>query len=186
MIHCLKNFKRNIMTTVEMLTQKEKELVAVAASIASGYVPCTIHYLKSVRQAGGSETEVFRAIRIALDVRDDATEMMAEVAQGNPNYEYPGKAEAGSVQQPIDNLVAMGAAFACNSVAGLEYYWTKAKQAGASTRQMLQVIQSVRAIKREAVDDTNSMLGRLLEPTDGKEENTDKRRECVSSSGCCN
>ena len=98
------------MSTVEISTQKEKELVAVAASIASGCVPCTMHHLQSVRQAGGTEAEVLGAIRIALDVRDHATEMMAEVAQGNLDYEYPGKAQSGSLEQPIDNLIAIGAA----------------------------------------------------------------------------
>lgn len=152
------------MPTVEILTQKEKELVAVAASIASGCVPCTKHYLKSVRRAGASEAEVLSAIRIALDVRDYATEMMAEVAQGNLNYEYPGKAQSRSVEQLIDNLIAMGAALACNSVASLEYYWTKAEEAGASTHQMLAVIQTVRAIKREAVETTDRKIGGLLKP----------------------
>src|SRR5574342_1013408 len=104
------------MSTTNLLTQKEKELIAVAASIASGCVPCTMHHVKAVREAGASEAEVLGATRIALDVRDNATEMMAEVAQGNLNYEYPGKAQSGSLEQPIDNLIAMGAALACNSV----------------------------------------------------------------------
>jgi AhpD family alkylhydroperoxidase len=181
----LEKFKRNNMPTVEIFTHKEKELVAVAASIASGCVPCTMHHTKAVRESGASEAEVLGAIRIALDVRDYATEMMAEAAHGNLQYAYPGKTQSGSVEQPIDNLIAMGAAIACNSVAGVEYYWTKAKEAGASTRQMLVVIRSVRGIKKEAVEKTDAMLDSLLDPNQSKAEIVDKQEESVLSSCCC-
>ncbi|HLO14446.1 MAG TPA: carboxymuconolactone decarboxylase family protein [Anaerolineales bacterium] len=173
------------MPTVEILTQKEKELVAVAASIASGCIPCTVHHTKAVREAGASEAEVLGAIRIALDVLDYATEMMAEAAHGNLNYAYPDGTQSGSVEQPIDNLIAMGATFACNSVAGVEYYWTKAKAAGASTRQMLVVIRIVRGIKKDAVEKTDTMFGSLLDPNQSKAEIVDKQEESVSSSCCC-
>ena len=174
------------MPTVEILTQKEKELVAVAASIASGCVPCTMHHTKAVREAGASEAEVLSAIRIALDVQDYATEMMAEAAHGNLNYAYPGRTQSGSVEQPIDDLIAMGAAFACNSVAGVEYYWTKAKEAGASTRQLLVVIRIVRGIKKEAVEKTATMIRTLLDPNQSKAAIADTQEESVSSSCCCN
>ncbi len=173
------------MSTVEILTQKEKELVAIAASIASGCVPCTMHHTKAVREAGASEAEVLSAIRIALDVRDYATEMMAETAHGNLHDAYPGKTQSGSVEQPIDQLIAMGAAFACNSVAGVEYYWAKAKEAGASTRQMLVVIGIVRGIRKSAVEKVDAMIGTLLDPTENKTETADTQEESVSSSSCC-
>jgi AhpD family alkylhydroperoxidase len=173
------------MPTVEILTQKEKELVAVAASIAAGCVPCTLHHTKAVREAGASEAEVLGAIRIALDVRDYATEMMAEAAHGNLNYAYPGKAQSGSVEQPIDNLLAMGAALACNSVAGMEYYWTKAKEAGASTRQILLVITIVRGIRKSAVEKVDAMIDTLLDPNQSKAKMVDKQEESASSSCCC-
>ena len=173
------------MHTVEILTQKEKELVAIAASIASGCIPCTVHHTKAVREAGASEAEVLGAIRIALDVRDYATEMMAEAAHGNLNYAYPGKTQSGSLEQPIDNLIAMGAAFACNSVAGLEYYSTKAREAGASTRQILVVIAIVRGIRKSAVEKVDAILGSLLDPNQSKAEIVNKEEESVSSSSCC-
>ena len=154
------------MTTMETLTQQEKELVAVAASLAAGCLPCTTHHIKAVREAGTSDAEVLRAIRIALDVRDNATEIMAEAAQGNLNYEYPGKRQSSSLTQPIHTLVAIGAAMACNSVAGLEYYLTAARTAGASTRQIQTAIGIARAIRTEAAEKVNIPIGRLAEPTE--------------------
>jgi len=173
------------MPTGEILTQKEKELVAVAASIASGCVPCTMHHTKAVREAGAPEAEVLGAIRIALDVRDYATEMMAEAAHGNLHYAYPGKTQSRSVRQPIDHLIALGAAFACNSVAGLEYYWAKAKETEVSTRHILVVIAIVRGIRKSAVEKVDAMIDTLLDPSQSKAEIVNKQQESVSSSSCC-
>ena len=72
------------MSTVEILSQKEKGLIALAASIASGCLPCTEHNLQSVRQAGATDAEVLGAIDIALGVRNNATNILAEAA-GKPD-----------------------------------------------------------------------------------------------------
>ena len=171
------------MSTVEILTQKEKELVAVAASIASGCVPCTMHHLKAVREAGASQADVLGVIRIAVDVRDNATEVMAEVAQGSLNYEYPGKAQSGSIKQPIDNLVALGAALACNSVTGLEYYSATTKAAGASTRQIQTAIGIARSIRKSAAEKVDSRIGSLIEPSQVVVE---KQKESIQPPCSCN
>ena len=161
------------MSTTDKLTQKEKELVAVAASIASGCLSCTAYHTKAVREAGAAEDEVFGAIGIALDVRDHATEMMAEAAQGNMIYGYPGNRQSSSLIQPIHNLVAIGAALACNSVAGLEYYLTAAKRADASTRQIQTAMGIARAIRKEAAEKADITIGRLAEPTEAKADKQD-------------
>jgi AhpD family alkylhydroperoxidase len=160
----LEKLKRNNMSTIEMLTQKEKELVAVAASIASGCLPCTKHHIKAVREAGASEAEVLGAIGIASDVRDNATEIMAEAAQGNLNYEYPIRAQSSSIEQPIDHLVSLGAALACNSVAGLEHHLTAARAAGASTRQIQTAIGIAQNIRRSAAEKADSISDSLMTP----------------------
>lgn len=170
------------MSTVEILTQKEKALVAVAASITSGCVPCTMHHIQAVREAGASEAEVLGATRIALDVRDSATEMMAEVAQGNLDYEYPGKAQSSSLKQPINNLVAMGAALACNSVAGLEYYLTTTSSTGASTHQIQTAIGIARSIRKAAAEKADVRIGILIEPTQVVVE---KQKESIQSPCGC-
>ena len=153
------------MFTIKRLTQKEKELVAVAASIASGCLSCTTQHTKFACETGASENEVLRSIYIALDVRDNATEIMAEAAQGNPVNQYPIRIQSSSMEGPIDDLVSMGAALACNSVAGLEYYLTKARAAGASTRQIQTVTGIAKAIRKEAEEDADAIIGNLTEPT---------------------
>jgi AhpD family alkylhydroperoxidase len=164
------------MSTTEKLSQKEKELVAVAASIASGCVPCTRHHVQAAREAGASEADVLGATSIALDVRDSATEVMAEVAQGNLNYEYPGKIQSGSLERPIDNLVALGAALACNSIVGLEYYLATSRTAGVSLRQIQTAIGIARGIRNSAAEKTDPVVESFMKPV---EENTQKEKESV-------
>jgi len=158
------------MFTMKRLTQKEKELVAVTASIASGCLPCTTRHIKLARETGASESEVLRSIYIASDVRDNATEIMAEAAQGNPVSVYPTRMQSNSMEGPIDDLISMGAALACNSVTGLEYYLTKARVAGASTRQIQTVTGIVRAIRKEAEEETDAIIRNLIEPTQVKSD----------------
>ena len=173
------------MSTIGTLTQKEKELIAVAASIASGCLPCTEHHLKAVREAGASEAEVLGAIGIASDVRDNATEIMAEAAQGNLNYEYPMMAQSGAIEPPIDQLVSLGAALACNSVAGLEYHLTAARAAGASTRQIQTTVGIAQNIRRSAAEKADSRIGSLIESTEVKVENAEKQEESVPPPCSC-
>ena len=174
------------MSTTEKLSQKEKELVAVAASIASGCVPCTRHHVQAVREAGASEAEVLGAIGIALDVRDNATETMAEAAQGNLNYEYLAKAPSSPLDQPIDSLVALGAALACNSVAGLEYHLTQARAAGASARQIQTAIGIARAIRKSAAEKADIRIESLIEPNEVKAEYTSKQKGSAQPPCGCN
>lgn len=174
------------MSTLEKLTQKDKELVAVAASIASGCVPCTMHHIKAVREAGASEAEVLGVTKIALDVRDNATEVMAEVAQGTLNPEFPGKVQAGSIKQPIDNLIALGAALSCNSVADLDFYYAASKAAGASTRQIQTAIKIARSIRKSAIEKADARIGNLIEPIQDIAENEDKQKGFVPPLCGCN
>lgn len=153
------------MFTIKRLTQKEKELVAVAASIASGCLPCTTQHINLARETGASESEVLRSIYLASDVRDNATEIMAEAAQGNPVVEYPIGMQTGAMEEPLDDLVSMGAAMACNSVTGLKYYLTKARAAGASIHQIQTVAGITRAIQKEAGEEADAIIENLIEPT---------------------
>ena len=167
------------MTTMETLSQKDKELVAVAASIASGCLSCTTYHIKALRESGASELEILGAIRIALDVRDNATEIMAEAAQGNLIYEYPGNKQSSSLKQPIHDLIAIGAALACNSVAGLEYYLTVARTTGTSTRQIKTSMGIAQAIRNEAAERADARIGSLIGLAQVMEENAEKHNESV-------
>lgn len=94
--------------------------------------------------------------------------IMAEAAQGNPINGYPIKAQSSPMERPVDDLVSMGAALACNSAAGLEYYLTRARAAGASTRQIQTAIGIARGIRKEAAEKADVIIGSLIEPSQVK------------------
>ena len=165
------------MSSVEKLSQKEKSLIAAAASITSGCLPCTVHHLKSVRETGATEAEVLEAIDIALGVRKNATNIIAEAAQGNPNREYLMEEYVGPLKQPVIELVSIGAALACNYGDGLEGYLTRARAAGATTLQIKIAARIARAIRKEAEEKAEALFEYAIKPTGVK---TDEQPE-----GCC-
>ena len=59
----------------------------------------------------------------------------------------------------------LGAALACNSVAGLEYYSAMTKAAGASTRQIQTAIGIARSIRKSAAEKADVRIESLIEPT---------------------
>ncbi len=51
------------------LSHKEKELVAVGASVAAGCIPCTRYHIEEVRATGATTDEITHAIEAALCVK---------------------------------------------------------------------------------------------------------------------
>ena len=138
------------MSTNGSLTQKEKELVAIGASIAAGCQPCTTHHFKAVRQAGATEREIRQAIDAALGVRHSATEIMTGLAEMHLGT-------GGAVEEPrnssrllIGELVSIGAALAVNCVTNLETHLQAARKGGATERQIQTALGVARAIKKVA------------------------------------
>jgi hypothetical protein len=66
---------------------------------------------------------------------------------------------------------------ACNSVAGLEYYLTAARTAGASTRQIQTAIGIARAIRKEAAEKAEITIGI---PTESAEVKAEKQKDPIA------
>ena len=64
------------------LTTLNKELAAVAISVAAGCRPCTSHHLTEARRAGASDAAIEKAVASAVCVRTSATEGMRRHALG--------------------------------------------------------------------------------------------------------
>jgi AhpD family alkylhydroperoxidase len=138
------------MSTNGILTRKEKELVAIGASIAAGCQSCTAHHFKAVRQAGATEAEIRQAVDAASCVRNSATKIMTGLAE---KYLGNGRAveEPCSSSKPlIDELVSIGAALAVNCATNLETHLQAAQTAGATERQIQTALGVARAIKKVA------------------------------------
>ena len=70
----------------QALGEKDQELIAVGASVASGCLPCTKFHRRAAAGAGADEGEILQVVRDATAVRKAATEIMAK-AGGMPATE---------------------------------------------------------------------------------------------------
>ena len=138
------------MSTDGILTQQEKELIAIGASIAAGCQPCTTHHFKAVRQAGATEAEIRQAVETALGVRNSATKIMTGLAEKHLG-------NGGSVEEPrssskslVGELISIGAALAVNCATNLETHLQAAQTVGATDRQIQTALGVARAIKKVA------------------------------------
>jgi AhpD family alkylhydroperoxidase len=138
------------MPTNGSLTQKEKELVAIGASIAAGCQPCTTHHFEAVRQVGATESEIRQAVDAALGVRNSATTIMAGLAEMHLGTGGAVEEPRNSSKRLIGELVSIGAALAVNCVTNLETHLQAARTVGATERQIQTALGVARAIKKVA------------------------------------
>jgi AhpD family alkylhydroperoxidase len=143
------------------LNEKEQEIIAVGASVASGCLPCTKFHVRAASRTGASEEEVLQAVRDATRVRMEATGIMAR-AGGLP-------AEAGQTIRDsvgagslIRELVSISAAYAINCSTSLEAHVAAARGLGASDRHVFAAIKIACQIKDVASGKVQTVAGVLL------------------------
>jgi AhpD family alkylhydroperoxidase len=159
-------------TTQSMLSEKDQELVAVGASIASGCVPCTTFHFRAARAAGADDREIRQAANAALEVCSTATEVMARRAGrflDEPNSEVIANARD-SQTWLINELVSISAAFAVNSATVLETHVAAARHQGATDGQILTALKVACAVKSMAGKKVQEAAVRIL---GGSEQDSD-------------
>ena len=134
------------------LTLKEKELVYLGASVASGCKPCTTFHYEKAQKTGASDDEIKTAISDALSVRDDASRIMENHALKligiNTNQDDGDSKGDGS---RISIFVSIAAAFAVNCTSSLRQNIAAGRASGISDAEIYSVLMraSVR-VKSEA------------------------------------
>lgn len=151
------------MASNESLTKKEKELVAVGASIASGCHVCTTYHFKAARSVGASEQEIRQAVNDALCVRNNATKIMAGLAEKQFGNAAHTDTLCASDKPLIGHLVSTGAAFALNSIPDLRTHVTAAQQQGATCEQIQTVLEIARMVKNMAGKQIESAVTKTTE-----------------------
>lgn len=133
------------------LTVKEKELVNIGASVATGCKPCTDYHFKKVRQAGAADDEIKDAITYAMLVRDSAKEIMENY--GLQHMEQDKKEdELVDIESTtrIKELVSVAAAFAVNCTTNLRRHMEAARTVGITEEEIQSVLQAASFIQGEA------------------------------------
>jgi AhpD family alkylhydroperoxidase len=133
------------------LTFKEKELVNIGASVATGCKPCTDYHFKKVREAGASDEDIKQAISDAMLVRDSAKQIMESHGLKHLGIikEIDNGGFTGSTTR-IKELVSIGAAFAVNCTSNLERHTAAARSVGITDDEISSVLDAALFIKGEA------------------------------------
>ena len=143
-----------------VLNVKEKELIALSASVAAGCQPCTEYHVKASHEAGACDRGLTLAIETALEVRAGAIEtMLAWAARCQPNQPELDAAFRES-KRLVASLAAVAAAAAVNSVPDLEARSAAAREAGASTEQIRASVGIAQSVQRTAVQKVREATAR--------------------------
>ncbi len=133
------------------LTIKEKELVNIGASVATGCKPCTDYHFKKVREAGASDEEIKQAFSDALAVCDGAKEIMESHGLSHLGIvKEAGPPCCGGRTTRIRELVSIAAAFAVNCTSILERHVDPSRSVGITEDEITTVLDSTLFIKGEA------------------------------------
>jgi AhpD family alkylhydroperoxidase len=157
------------------LNLKEKELVAVGASVAAGCKPCTNYHFKKVREAGASDEEIKQAVSDAVSVRDSAKKIME--AHGLKHLGIVRDLDEAGVTENttrIKELVSLAAAFAVNCTSSLEKHISLAQNTGISDNEIKSVLDLALFIKGQAsshVDRIAERIGNDISPIEKTEDN---------------
>lgn len=133
------------------LTIKEKELVNIGASVATGCKPCTDYHFKKVRDAGASDEEIKQAISDAMLVRDSAKEIMESHGLkhlGISKEDFESSRIEGTKR--IKELVSVAAAFAVNCTTNLKKHIAAARTVDITEEEIESVLDAALFIKGEA------------------------------------
>ena len=116
-----------------VMTLKEKELVNMGASVATGCKPCTDYHFEKLRKAEADDEDIRRAISDALAVRDAAKKIME--SHGLHHLGLPELPTDLSVhpETRVQALVCIGAAFAVNFTTSVQRYMAAGRDLGKNT-----------------------------------------------------
>jgi AhpD family alkylhydroperoxidase len=145
-----------------MLSEKDNELIAVAASVAAGCVPCTTFHVRAAGTLGVGSEEIRQAAREAVRVRTVATSIMARCGGLSPSEPIdPARAPGGS-RSLIQELVAVGAAYAVTCTTSLEDHLAAARREGATDAQILTALKIACAVREVSGQKAKAAAARFL------------------------
>lgn len=147
------------------LSQKEKELVAVGASVAAGCIPCTQYHVKEVKAAGATMEEITQAVDAALCVKGSTRGIMEKVAYdvlGLPKEEQPSCC-AGPTDR-MKELVSIAAAVAVNCPTSLHKHVAAGRTVGVRDNEIQLVVGLAKMIRGKAAEKVDDAIKELSAP----------------------
>src|SRR6266545_1897804 len=118
------------------LSQQDKELVALGASVGAGCHPCLAHHLKAAKQADLTEARTRTAITSAQLVAAQAAEELALSVQRRLDVQNVTPPAPAAVEPHDTELAALGAALGANDRLNIERHLTAAAALGVTPSQL--------------------------------------------------
>ena len=134
------------------LEQRDKELVAIGASIGALCRPCIDHHIQAGRDAELGNLELSRAVQTAQETQRLAQRVLFRhtdelVERGSAKIDVPVGAES---PPRDDELVALGASIGANSHPLLEQHIAGALAHGLITNQVRSAIKMAEIVQQNA------------------------------------
>ena len=160
------------------LSEQERALISLAASVGSGCRPCTAYHVTSTRSAGACDRSISLAVETALAGRTSATSAMREWAYRCQAARPEVDPEFREGKHLITELMSIATAIAVNSVPDLERHLASAQESGATVEQIRSAIGIARKIQRIAEEKVEAITSRL-------EEHASSNTTTVAATACC-
>jgi AhpD family alkylhydroperoxidase len=147
------------------LDQKDKELVAIGASIGALCRPCIEHHIPAGRDAGLTEPELARAVEVAEATHRIATELLF----GRTRELLDAIRTPAGVPLPLEptsrlgELVALGASIGANCHPLLEQHVAGALRQGLTAGQVRSAIKMAQIVQQHAAEITVGKAAAALE-----------------------
>lgn len=134
------------------LEQRDKELVAIGASIGALCGPCLDHHLPAGRNAGLSEPQLTRAVEVAEAIHRLAVDLMSVRSRGllHSPAPPPDTSPGATPTSRQDELVALGASIGANCHPAVEQHISAALGQGLAPSQVRSAIKMARIVQQHA------------------------------------
>jgi AhpD family alkylhydroperoxidase len=126
----------------------DKELVAIAVSIAAGCRPCTAYHVAAARKAGAADPAIETAVAGAVCVRTSATEGMRRQAL---ELEALPDGCGCSVGNAWEELATLGASLAVNCTQNIDKHLAAVRASGVAQGDLDEVFALVETIRARAI-----------------------------------
>ncbi len=134
------------------LSQQDKELVALGASVGAGCHPCLAHHLKAAKQADLTEARTRTAITSAQLVAAQAAEELALSVQRRLDVQNVTPPAPAAVEPHDTELAALGAALGANDRLNIERHLTAAAALGVTPSQLRQAVEVAHSVQTGAAE----------------------------------
>ena len=147
----------------EVLTQKEKELIAVGAAVSGGCVKCSNYHFKQAIEQGASKDEVHQAVMAATTVIESSVEILQRTAYSLMNIERQAVTVRDiETSEPLTALIKLASAVAANNVANVKRYIGIADELGSSSSEINLTIRLARVIQKRAGKFVDEAIAEVL------------------------